>query len=95
MSIRASIAYGEKYHLFKEELLSEVPRFVYLELESPEFFEISKETYPDATVESLKLGIPSQVMDEIAIEWIKHRKLQGAVGGPVGNELGSPDNPWE
>jgi hypothetical protein len=39
--------------------------------------------------------IPANVFDEIAIAWCKKRKLQGALGGPVGKEWGSPDCDWE
>jgi|GEM_PF-1525399 len=41
------------------------------------------------------MSVPPQTMDEFAIAWCKHRKLQGALGGPVGNEWGSPDCPWQ
>ncbi|MCP5213030.1 MAG: hypothetical protein H6998_19100 [Hahellaceae bacterium] len=37
------------------------------------------------------VGIDPEAMDELAIAWCKHRKLQGALGGPVGKEWGSPD----
>ena len=40
------------------------------------------------------LELDAQTFDDIAIAWIKYRDLAGAVGGPVGNELGSRDNPW-
>ena len=36
-------------------------------------------------------AIPDEIMDEMAIAWCKKRKLHGALGGPVGNEWGSPD----
>ena len=42
----------------------------------------------------IRVEIEAEDMDEMAIAWIKYRKLAGAVGGPVGNELGSPENPW-
>jgi hypothetical protein len=38
--------------------------------------------------------MPAEIMDHIAIAWIKERKLQGALGGSLGDELGSPNNPW-
>lgn len=40
------------------------------------------------------LELDAQTFDDIAIAWIKYRDLAGAVGGPVGNEIGSRDNPW-
>ena len=95
MSTKASIASGENFHLYNEELLSEDPRSVFLTLENPTSFELSKETYQGKTIESLTAEIPPSVMDDIAIAWIKHRKLQGAVGGPVGQEWGSPDCDWQ
>ena len=78
MSTKASIAAGDKFHLYNEELLSSEPRSVFLNLEKPSSYEIL-----------------SEVLDEIAIRWIKYRKLQGAVGGPVGLEWGSPNCPYD
>jgi len=39
--------------------------------------------------------IPADVFDKIAIAWCKKRKLQGALGAPVGPELGSPECDWD
>jgi hypothetical protein len=39
----------------------------------------------------LSMQLEASVLDELAIAWCKKRKLQGALGGPVGNEFGSPD----
>jgi hypothetical protein len=39
----------------------------------------------------LSMQLDASVLDELAIAWCKKRKLQGALGGPVGNEWGSPD----
>lgn len=53
--------------------------------------------YQPATMTSealVKLETAAEAFDEMAIAWIKYRGLAGAVGGPVGNELGSPENPW-
>ncbi|EHJ06477.1 MULTISPECIES: hypothetical protein [Marinobacter] len=95
MSTKASIAAGDKFHLYNEELLSSEPRSVFLNLEKPSSYEISKETFKDQIIESLTVEILSEVLDEIAIRWIKYRKLQGAVGGPVGLEWGSPNCPYD
>lgn len=95
MSTKASIISGDRYHLYFQELLSAEPKKVYLELDQPSEFSFSKETIKGRTVENLVVEIPSEMMDEIAIAWIKKRKLQGAVGGPVGQEWGSPDCPWD
>jgi len=45
--------------------------------------------------ESVSVFLSLDDMDEFAIAWCKHRKLQGALGGPIGNEWGSPDCPYE
>ena len=45
--------------------------------------------------EAIALFVSLDDMDEFAIAWCKHRKLQGALGGPVGNEWGSPDCAYE
>ncbi|KZY60162.1 hypothetical protein A3742_16770 [Oleiphilus sp. HI0071] len=45
--------------------------------------------------EAIALFVSLDDMDDFAIAWCKHRKLQGALGGPVGNEWGSPDCPYE
>ncbi len=41
----------------------------------------------------LDAEIPADVFDKIAIAWC--RKLQGALGGPVGLGLESPDCDWD
>ncbi|WP_375171919.1 hypothetical protein [Marinobacter sp.] len=95
MSTKASIAAGERFHLYNEELPSAEPRSVFLALENPANYEVSRETSQDQIIDSLTVEIASEVLDEIAIKWIKYRKLQGAVGGPVGMEWGSPDCPYD
>jgi len=95
MSVKASISSSNAHHLYFEELLSENPRFVFLELTDPEEFSVYKEICQGRSLESITVQIPRGVMDEIAIAWIKRRKLQGAVGGPVGLEWGSPDCPYD
>jgi len=59
-----------------------------ISLRNPEQFLIEKVT---AGIEQLFVSVPDTAMDEVAIAWCKHRKLQGALGGPVGKEWGSPD----
>ena len=95
MSVKASISTSNVHHLYFEELLSEDPRFVFLELTDPEEFSVHKEKFQGRSFESITVQIPQGVMDDIAIAWIKRRKLQGAVGGPVGLEWGSPDCPYD
>lgn len=91
MSTKASISSGQGYYLYYQELLSEHPKSVFLELDDPQEFRIEKETFNGKSRDVLVVEIPSTDMDKIAIDWIKKRKLQGAVGGPVGAEWGSPD----
>ena len=40
-------------------------------------------------------GFDESTVDDISIAWCKHRKLQGALGGPVGREWGGPDCEWD
>lgn len=68
---------------------------MFLAIEKPASYEVSKEAFKDQNIESLTVEIPSEVLGEIAIKWIKHRKLQRAVGGLVGLEWGSPDYPYD
>jgi hypothetical protein len=95
MSTKASISSGRSYHLYYQELLSAQPKSVFLELNDPQEFRVEKETSKDKSWDVLVVEIPFEDMDKIAIDWIKKRKLQGSVGGPVGAEWGSPDCPWE
>lgn len=67
-----------------------------IEVSNPVAFSICYKT--NLTGESngrLMAEIPAGVFDEIAIAWCRKRKLQGALGGPVGQEWGSPDCGWE
>jgi hypothetical protein len=57
---------------------------------------------PDSrSVEAATADLPAHIrvetdaedMDEIAIAWIKYRKLSGTIAGPAGDEPGSPGNP--
>ena len=85
VSTKSPVSHGKGFYLYFDELLSEAPRSVFLELENPSEFRVEKETYEGKTNEQLTVEIPSQAMDQIAIDWIKKRKLQGSVHGPVGN----------
>lgn len=61
-------------------------------IENPTKFSLSYSENKNSTVVGqLILEIPVSVLDEMAIAWCKQRKLQGALGGPVGQEWGSPD----
>tara|TARA_R110001599_G_scaffold229825_5_gene429059 strand:+ start:2942 stop:3229 length:288 start_codon:yes stop_codon:yes gene_type:complete len=93
MSTKASITSGEAHRLYIQEHLGSEPKSVFFELTRPSEFSVAKETTKVGASDLLIVEIPSEVMDDIAIAWIKKRRLQGAVGGPVGNEWGSPNNP--
>lgn len=62
-----------------------------LYIENPTKFSVSYSENNNTNMGHLTLTIPVSVLDEMAITWCKHRKLQGALGGPVGQEWGSPD----
>jgi len=95
MSTKASISSGPKFHLYFQELLGDQPRSVFLELNDPQEFRVERETFSGKSSNVLVVEIPSEDMDRIAIDWIEKRKLQGAVGGLVGADWGSPDCPWQ
>lgn len=95
MSTKGTISFGPRYHLYFQELLSESPKSVFLELDEPQQFRVENELFRGRSKELLVVEIVVEDMDKIAIDWIKKRQLQGAVGGPVGREWGSPDCPWE
>jgi hypothetical protein len=59
-----------------------------LHIQNPEKFSLDKD---DLSGDQISVGIHPEAMDALAIAWCKHRKLQGALGGPVGKEWGSPD----
>ena len=63
-----------------------------LSIENPTKFSVSySENNNSNAITHLTVKIPVSVLDEMAIAWCKNRKLQGALGGPVGQEWGSPD----
>ena len=95
MSTKASITAGKRHHLFFQEYLDSEPRNVFFELAAPSEFSVTKETTRKGVTDNLVVEIPVEIMDDIAIAWVKKRKLQGAVGGPVGKEWGSPDCPLD
>lgn len=95
MSTKASITGGKQHHLYFQEYLGSEPKAVFFELAGPSEFSVTKETTRKDVIDNLVVEIPAEIMDDIAIAWIKQRKLQGAVGSPVGNEWGSSDCPWD
>ena len=95
MSTKGTISFGPRYHLYFQELLSESPKSVVLELDEPQEFPIEKGAIRGRSRDLLVVEIFAEDMGKIAIDWIKKRKIQGAVGDPVGQESGSPDCPGE
>jgi len=67
---------------------SESPSQAVLTIRNPEQYLIDRNI---VGVEHLMITIPNEAMDAVSIAWCKHRDLQGALGGPVGNEYGGPD----
>ena len=78
---RCELSTDPSHHFYFEELLSDDPQFVFLELMNSAEFSVMKETFEGRSMESLTVQITNEILDEIAISWIKKRKLQGAVGG--------------
>lgn len=86
--------YQECFYDFKKHAVNPNPAVI--QIENPENFSITREEYTDAKAFSqLIVEIPAERFDEIAIAWCKKRKLQGFLGGPVGQEWGSPDCDYE
>lgn len=91
---RRTIAYDEasqNYLYERSSVLDTDTRAAVIEIKEPTLMICDK----DELVSRCLVSIPLSTMDEFAIEWCRYRKLHGALGGPVGNEFGSPDCPWE
>jgi len=78
-----NIYLNEEHNQFSESSSQAV-----LTLRNPEQYLIDRNV---VGVEHLMVTIPNDAMDEVSIAWCKHRKLQGALSGPVGKEWGAPD----
>lgn len=94
MSTKISIASGESFHLFTEDFTNNPPNFVSLELMNPSCLRVGQDKMKDKNTTSVSVEMDATVMDEIAIAWVRKRKLQGSCGGPVGAEFGGPDCPY-
>jgi len=83
----------ERYTLFQEMTLDSINNNpATLAVTNPSDFKIEFETDVDGkNIGYMMAVIPAEIFDEIAIAWCKRRQLHGALGGPVGNEWGSPD----
>ena len=62
-----------------------------IQVVNPEEFSVARDEFG----EQIEVAVPAEVFDQIAVAWCKKRGLQGALGGPVGKEYGSPDNPYK
>lgn len=85
MSTKCGILYSGNIYLFEEAFEDNT---AYIEVTGAGNAKIEMDF--DKT-QSITVAIPNKIMDNLAIAWCKKRKLQGALGGPVGNEWGSPD----
>jgi hypothetical protein len=77
---------------FRPSANSDTPASAYLFACNPLSHSVQVATMNSPTRVTLELD--ASAFDDIAIAWIQYRDLTGAVGGPVGDELGSRDNPW-
>jgi len=80
MSTKGGIFLSDNIYLY-EEVLDD--KTAYIEVTKPGNAKIEMDF---DGYQSITVAIPNEVMDEIAISWCKKRKLQGTLGGPVGNE---------
>mgnify|MGYP003625384240 CR=1 FL=1 len=92
MSTKCGIYFDEatKTYLYEEALplpdQSDSPAYIQVGGDRFNICHDFADKNPQVTVE-----VDAKVMDQFAIAWCKHRNLQGALGGPVGKEFGSPD----
>ncbi len=93
MSTKCSIASGPTFHLYHELTLDSVqPEDVFLDIEDTQELLVEKDFSNSLRT---RVQLPCDLLDQVAIAWIRHRKLQGSMGGPVGNDWGSPDCDFE
>lgn len=85
-----------KFGLYQEITLNkENDNPAVIEITNPIDFKVIYESNAEGNIYGkLEAEIPADVFDQIAIAWCKKRNLQGALGGPVGLEFGSPDGDW-
>jgi len=88
MSIKTPIASNEKFSFYHEAFLDDSIHDVLISVTNPSECNIEKS--PNSGI-SATISLSVKDMDSIAIAWIKERKLQGTLGGPVGKEYGSPN----
>jgi len=76
MSAKTSVSDGDSYHLYVDELFGCEPDSVVLEMLEPGAFTVSREVFRGRVIERLSMEIPYEVMDQIATDWLKKRKLE-------------------
>ncbi|MDY0074177.1 MAG: hypothetical protein RBR77_16210 [Thauera sp.] len=93
MSVKVTIYYQSEsgVHLYEEMTSGDIQSPAYLAVDNPEECTFQH----DINGISAMLCMHPDVMDDLAIAWCRHRKLQGALGGPVGREFGGPDSDYE
>lgn len=89
MSAKVTIYYQPEsgVHLYEEVTSGDIRSPAYLAVDNPEECTFQH----DMNGISAMLCVPPGIMDDLAIAWCRHRKLQVALGGPVGREFGGPD----
>ena len=92
MSTKTSLAAGDNYHFYVDIFLDSKCEEVFLAVNNPSMYSVE---YVNKGVHQATVAVAPADMDEIALAWIKERKLQGVLGGPVGKEYGSPDSEYE
>lgn len=65
---------------------------VFLTIIGPKSHSIEPDTMGSPV--NVQIETDADIMDEIAATWIHYRGVAGVAGGPVGDELGSSENPW-
>lgn len=73
MSTKVSISSGDQHHLYFELYLDSEPGSVFLEINEPREFLISRESHRGGISERLVVEISAEMMDEIAGAWMKKR----------------------
>jgi len=80
MSTKASISSSDKHHLYEDLFLDVIAGTVWLEITNPTEFRVQREDCGEGkSYETVTVEIPDETMDQIAIDWIKKRGLQGDV----------------
>lgn len=82
MNSYSLVSSGESFEVFSDKPVDQQMATVTLSFSCRTIPEKSQELTPRLT-ELQKISIPRDIMDRVAIEWIKKRHLQGEVIGPL------------